>query len=86
MKEFYTRAGLFAAVNAVVILLLLLISKLPSDSCIIYGSLCSILLGLAYEFLTADRANRRPDIAGGWGAAILGSLVVAVVILVITWI
>ena len=86
MKEFFNRAVLFAAVNAVLILLMLLITKLPSDSCIIYGSLCSILLGLFWEFYTAEKAERRPDIAGGWGAAILGALVAAVVILVITWI
>lgn len=86
MKEFFTRAGLFAAVNAVIIILLMLITRLPSDSCIIYGSLCSIILGLPWEIYTAMKADRRPDISGGWGAAIFGSLVIAVVILVITWI
>ena len=86
MKEFFKRAGLFAAVNGVLILLLLLITKLSSDNCILYGTLFSLVLGLLCELYVAKKAERRPDIAGGWGAAILGSLVIAVVILVITWI
>ena len=83
MKEFWKRAGLFAAVNAVIIILLMLITRLPSDSCIIYGSLCSIILGLPWEIFTAMKADRRPDISGGWGAAIFGALVMAGIIFVI---
>ena len=85
MKGFIQRAAIFAAVNGVLILLLLLISKLPADNCILYGTLCSVALGLPCELYAAKKAEVRPDIAGGWGAAILGSLVMAVFVLLITW-
>ena len=88
MKEFFNRAIIFAIVNAVIIGTFFLFNRQAAmpDYNIVYGSLVSLLLGLPYEIVTARKADRRPDIAGGWGAAILGSLVAAVVILVITWI
>lgn len=85
MKEFAQRAILFAIVNAVLIGTCFLFNPKAAmpDYNIIYGTLVSLLLGLPYEIYTAKKAERRPDVAGGWGAAILGALVMAAVIFVI---
>ena len=85
MKEFITRAGIFALLNAVIIGTFFVFNRNAAmpDYNIVYGSLVSLLLGLPYEIVTARKAERRPDIAGGWGAAILGALVMAAVIFVI---
>lgn len=85
MKEFITRAGIFAILNAIIIGTFFLFNRNAAmpDYNIVYGSLVSLLLGLPYEIYTSRKAERIPDIAGGWGAAILGSLVMAVIIFVI---
>ena len=80
MKEFFNRAAVFAVLNAVLIGLSALITKVTLDTSIIICCLFCILIGLPYEFLKADREGRRPDIAGGWGAAIFGAIVAAFII------
>ena len=80
MKDFWKRAGFFAILNAILIGLLAVITKLPADACILYGSLCSIIWGLPHEFFMAEKEGRHPDISAGWGAAILGCLALACVI------
>jgi len=85
MKEFFNRAMLFALVNAVIIGTCFLFNRNAAmpDYNIIYGTLVSLVLGLPYEIVTARKAERRPDVAGGWGAAIVGTLVMAAIIFVI---
>lgn len=85
MKDFIFRALVFAFVNALIIGTFFLFNRHAAmpDYNIVYGSLVSLLLGLPYEIVTARKAERRPDIAGGWGAAILGALVMAAIIFVI---
>ena len=83
MKDFWKRAGFFAILNAFLIGVLSIISKLPADACILYGSLCSVIWGLPHEFFMAEKEDRHPDVSAGWGAAILGSLVMACLIFVI---
>ena len=76
---------IFALINAVIIGTCFLFNRhaeMP-DYNIIYGTLVSLILGLPYEIVTARKADRRPDISGGWGAAIVGTLVMAVIIFVI---
>lgn len=85
MKEFFQRAMLFALVNAVIIGTCFLFNRNAAmpDYNIIYGTLVSLILGLPYEIVTARKSDRRPDISGGWGAAIVGTLVMAAIIFVI---
>lgn len=85
MKDFIKRATLFAIINAVLIGTCFLFNRNAAmpDYNIIYGSLVSLLLGIPYEFVTARKADRRPDISGGIGAAWLGAIVMAAVIFVI---
>lgn len=85
MKDFFFRALIFAFVNAILIGTFFLFNRNAAmpDYNIVYGSLVSLLLGLPYEIYTSRKAGRIPDIAGGWGAAILGSLVMAAIIFVI---
>ena len=87
MKEFFKRAVIFAIINAVLIGTCFLFNRnagMP-DYNIIYGTLVSLVLGLPYEIVSARKAERRPDISGGWGAAILGTIVVAALFFVILY-
>jgi len=83
LDRFVPRAALFAVINAAVIGLLFAVAhpKMP-DYNIVYGTIGSILFGLVFEFYMADKNFRRPDISGGWGAAIFGSIAAAAVIFV----
>ena len=83
MKEFFKRVGLFAGINAVLIGLFMLITNLSADMCILYPTLASCFIGIPHEFFKADKEERKPDIAGGIGAAWFGSIGIAAVIFAI---
>ena len=80
MKDFFKRAILFAVICAALIGLMILITPLSVDNCVLYPVLFCILLGVLYEFWKAHKEGRNPILSEGWGAAIFGSIVAGFII------
>lgn len=80
MKDFFKRAILFAVFCAALIGLMILITPLSFDNCVLYPVLFCCVIGIPYEFWSAHRQERKPVISEFVGAAWFGSIVAGFII------